>query len=139
VVYESVLIKRKKKFHEKIGNAIEDLYKENISEYYGVLAEHFIESERYEKGAEYSKLAGKRAEKTGSLNEAINYAQKRISCFEKMPINDSIKNKIVHLRTILGLFLIEMNHFTKAKEIISPIVEMVLKGDDKKISHVFVG
>jgi len=132
VVYGSILNKRKKKFHEEIGNAIEDLYKENINEYYGVLAEHFIVGESYEKGAEYSKLAGKRAEKTGSLNEAINYAQKRISCLEKMPTNDSIRNKIVHLRTILGLFLIEMNHFAKAKEIIAPIVEMVLKGDDKK-------
>jgi len=132
VVYESILIKRKKKLHGEIGDAIENLYKDNISEYYGVLAEHFIESEKHEKGAEYSKLAGKSAEKTGSLNEAISYAQKRISCLEKMPINDSINNKIVHLRTILGLFLIEMNHFTKAKEIIAPIVEMVLKGDDKK-------
>ncbi|MCG7851999.1 MAG: hypothetical protein MIO92_05700, partial [Methanosarcinaceae archaeon] len=36
------------------------------------------------------------------------------------------------LRTILGLFMIEMNYFKKAQEITAPIVELALKGGDKK-------
>ena len=55
--------KNKKKSHEKIGNAIEELYQENLDEYCGLLAGHFIEGENYEKGAEYSRLAVKKAEK----------------------------------------------------------------------------
>jgi class 3 adenylate cyclase len=33
VVYDSILAKRKKKLHEEIGNAIEELYKHTLSEY----------------------------------------------------------------------------------------------------------
>ena len=132
VVYDSILIKRKKSYHEKIARAIEELYKDTIEHYYGMLAEHFIDSENYEKGAAYSKLTSKRAERTGSINEAINYALKRISCLEKLPRTDSLKNEIIHLRTILGLFMIEMNYFKKAQKITTPIVELALKGGDKK-------
>ena len=66
VVYDSILAKRKKKLHEEIGNAIEELYKDNLSEHYEVLAEHYFLSENYLKSAEYSRLAGKKAEKTAS-------------------------------------------------------------------------
>ena len=38
VVYDSILAKRKKKLHEEIGNAIEELYRDNISEQYEVLS-----------------------------------------------------------------------------------------------------
>jgi predicted ATPase len=139
VVYDSILTKRKKIYHEKIARAIEELYKDTIEHYYGMLAEHFTDSENYEKGAAYSKLTSKRAERTGSLNEAINYALKRVSCLEKLPRTDSLRNEIIHLRTILihlrtilGLFMIEMNYFKKAQEITAPIVELTLKGGDKK-------
>ncbi|MBN2219116.1 MAG: hypothetical protein JW697_02440, partial [Kosmotogaceae bacterium] len=107
-------------------------YTDSIHEHYEVLAEHYIASENYEKGAAYSKLTSKRAERTGSLNEAISYAFKRVSCLEKLPRTDSLENEIIQLRTILGLFMIEMNYFKKAQEITAPIVELALKGGDKK-------
>ena len=56
VVYDSILARKKKNLHEAIGKAIEEVYKENLGEYYGPLAEHFIAGESYEKGAEYSRL-----------------------------------------------------------------------------------
>ncbi|OQY15451.1 MAG: hypothetical protein B6I32_07395 [Desulfobacterium sp. 4572_20] len=126
------MTKRKKNYHEEIARAIEKMYKDTIESYYGMLAEHFIDSENYEKGAVYSKLTSKRAERKGSLIEAINYALKRVSCLEKLPRTDSLENEIIHLRTILGLFMIEMNYFKKAQEITAPIVELTLKGGDKK-------
>lgn len=69
---------------------MEALYNENLDQYYGILTQHFIESTNFEKGATYSKLAGRRAEKTGSINDAISYALKRIECIEKMPRSKSI-------------------------------------------------
>jgi class 3 adenylate cyclase/tetratricopeptide (TPR) repeat protein len=132
VVYNSILTKRRKKLHEDIGNAIEQLYQDNIDAYYGILAEHFIDSENYEKGAAYSKLASKRAVETASLNEAINYALKRISALEKSPRTDSLDERIIDLRTIVGLLMLEMNYFKRAREIVAPIVESVLKGGNHK-------
>ncbi|UCF85564.1 MAG: AAA family ATPase, partial [Desulfobacteraceae bacterium] len=45
VVYDSILTRKKKKLHNKIGIAIEHIYKDNLHENFGVLAEHFICSE----------------------------------------------------------------------------------------------
>jgi class 3 adenylate cyclase/tetratricopeptide (TPR) repeat protein/ribosomal protein L40E len=137
VVYDSILTKRKRKYHEEIAKAIEELYKDNIEHYYGMLAEHFIDSENFEKGAAYSKLASKRAERTGSLNEAISYALKRVSCIEKLPRTDGLEEKIIELRIIVGLFLLEMNYFKRAREIVAPVIESVLKGgNDKRMSQI---
>jgi len=137
VVYGSILIKRKKELHEKIGYTIEELYNDNIDQYFGMLIEHFIESDNFEKGAEYSKIASRKAEMTGSLTDAISYSLKRVKCLESLPRSDSLEEKIIQIRTILGLFMIEMNFFNEAQEITSPIVELALKsGDKKRISQI---
>jgi class 3 adenylate cyclase len=54
VVYDSILIRKKKELHNKIGQSIEQIHKENLHEHYGVLAEHFISSENFENGSNYS-------------------------------------------------------------------------------------
>ena len=90
VVYNSILAKRRKLLHEKIGKAIEELYADNISDHYGVLVEHFLAGESYEKAAKYARLASKKAEKTASLNDAILYAEKGIACLERLPANDEV-------------------------------------------------
>jgi predicted ATPase len=63
VVYDSILAKRKKALHEEIGKGVEELYKDSLADQYGVLVEHFFISGNYAKSAEYSRLAGRKAEK----------------------------------------------------------------------------
>ena len=118
VVYGSILIKRKKKLHEEIGEAIEELYKNSIDEHYGVLAEHYSESENHEKAAIYLKRAAQKAGKSGSLTEAIAYTNKLISSLERLPRTDEFQKMIIDAKTLLGLRLIEMNYFIEAKEAI---------------------
>ena len=132
VVYDSILAKRKKKLHEEIGNAIEELYKDNLSEHYEVLAEHYFLSENYLKGAEYSRLAGKKAEKTASLNDAIIHSKKRVTSLERLPQTDDIQKQIIDARTILGLYISQMNYNVKAKEAIDPIIDLAIKRDYKR-------
>ncbi len=132
VVYDSILPGRKKKLHEAIGNAIEKLFKANIDEHYGVLAEHYIAGENWERGAEYSKLARKKAEKTVSLNDAIAYSRKRIACLEKLPHTDDWQKKIIDSRTVLGLYTAQMNYLLEAKEAIDPIIDAAEKSSYKR-------
>jgi class 3 adenylate cyclase/tetratricopeptide (TPR) repeat protein len=138
VVYDSILTKKKKALHEQIGNAIEELYKENINEHYGVLAEHFIESENYENGAEYSRLAGKKGLKTGSYNDAIAYFEKRISCLEKLQLRDDVEMQLIDARTALGLYRIQLGLHFAAKEAVDPILDLAVKhGYKKKLSQIY--
>jgi predicted ATPase/class 3 adenylate cyclase len=138
VVRDSILTKRKRRLYEKIGNAIEEIFKENLDEHYGVLAEHYIKSEHYEKAAEYSSLAGRKAERAVSFTDAIVYGKKRISCLEKMPVTDDVNKKIIDARTTLGLYMGQLFYFSEAKETIEPIIDLALKIHYKKrLSQIY--
>ena len=137
VVYNAILTKRKKMLHEKIGNAIQDLFKESIDEHYEVLSEHYLESENYQKAVQYLKLAGNKAGKTGSINEAISYAKKTVSSLEKLPGTAETQKKIIDVRTILGLRMADLNYFQEAMEAIDPIIDLAIKsGYKKRISQI---
>jgi len=138
VVYDSILTKRKKKLHDEIGNAIEELYKDNIDEHYGVLSEHYATSENYEKGAEYSSLAAKKARKEASFNDAIAYGEKSAVCLEKLPRTKDVDKKIIDAKVTLGLYYNQMFHHVEAKEAVEPIIELALELDYKpRISQIY--
>jgi len=124
VVYNSILTKIKKKLHEEIGNAIEALYKENIDGHYEVLAEHYISGENYEKGAKYSKLAGKKAQKAASFKEAIEYANKEAFCLERMPTTQPVQKNIIDARTRLAGYHLSLTHHVEANEAVAPIANL---------------
>jgi len=138
VVYDSILAKRKKRLHEGIGNAIEELYKDNLSQHYEVLAEHYFMGENYSKSADYSRLAGRKAEKAASLNDAIAYSKKRVISLEKLPQTNDMQKQIIDARTILGLYITQMNHFIEAKEAIDPIIDLAIRHNYKKrLSQIY--
>ena len=138
VVYDSILTKRKKRLHDEIGSVIEELYKDKLDEHYGILSEHYVASENYEKGAEYSRLADKKAEKSASLPDAIAYAKKRVACLERLPQTHDVQHKLIDARTVLGLYFIQMNYHAEAKEAVDPIVNLALKdGYKRRISQIY--
>jgi tetratricopeptide (TPR) repeat protein len=138
VVYDSILAKKKKKLHGEIGNAIEELYRDKIDEHYGVVAEHFIRGENYEKGAEYSKLAARRAQKAASFKDAIIYGEKRTACLDKLPRTEDVERNIIDSRLTLGLYNIQGSYFNEAKEAIEPIVDLAVKHSDKRrLSQIY--
>ncbi|MDH3955722.1 MAG: hypothetical protein OET81_03450, partial [Desulfobacteraceae bacterium] len=138
VVYNSILVKRRKQLHEKIGNAIEKIDESSLDELYAILAEHYTMANNYLKGAKYSRLAAKEAEKSASLPEAIAYAKKRISCLERLPQTDDLIKKIIGARTVLGVHHLSMNRMVEAKEAVSPVADAALQtGNKRKLSLIF--
>ncbi|MFC1829887.1 adenylate/guanylate cyclase domain-containing protein [Thermodesulfobacteriota bacterium] len=139
VVYDSILSKRKKQLHEEIGIAIEDLNKDDLDQQFEILAQHFIASKNYEKGENYSKLAGKKCLNTGSLNDAIFFAEKRIACLERLKQTEAVHKKIVDTRTVLGLYYLQINCHVEAKEIVEPIVDFTVKYNyQNRLSQIYV-
>ena len=53
VAYNSLLIKRRKEIHERIGKAIEDIYADKLEEFYEILAFHFRQAESLDKAVYY--------------------------------------------------------------------------------------
>jgi class 3 adenylate cyclase/tetratricopeptide (TPR) repeat protein len=138
VVYDSILTRKKKELHNKIGRSIEQIYKENLHEHYGVLAEHFINGEDFENGSNYCRLAAKKAETPGSLFDAITYKEKQIECLERLTKTEGLEKNIIDARTVLGLFHAQMGHFVKAKAICDPIIKLAESSDYKRrLSHIY--
>jgi len=138
VLYDSILAKRKKKLHAAIGFGIEELYKNNLGEHYEVLAEHFIKSENYQKGAEYSRLAARKAQRAASFKDAIIHGEKRTFCLERLPRTEDVEKNLIDSRLTLGLYNIQGSYFNEAKEAIDPIVDLAVKhGDKKRLSQIY--
>jgi len=138
VVYDSILTKRKMKLHEEIGNAIEELYKDNLNEHFELLAEHYFLSENYSKSAEYSRLASRKAEKTASLNDAIAHTNRRVTSLERLPRTDELDKQTIDARTALGLYMTQLDYHVEAKEAIDPIVDLAIKYDYKRrLSQIY--
>jgi tetratricopeptide (TPR) repeat protein len=132
VVYNSILMAKKKKLHIEIADAIEEINKDNLDEYYEALAEHYTSGESYEKGAEYCRRVAKKSEKAGSMNDAIPYSEKRVACLEKLPRSNDVEKQIMDARITLGMYCTQMNYWVEAREAVDPVVELALKRDYKK-------
>jgi class 3 adenylate cyclase/tetratricopeptide (TPR) repeat protein len=138
VVYDSILKNTKRRLHNEIGGAIEEIHKDNLNEYYAILAEHFIAGASYDKAVQYCRLAERKAEKAASINDAITYAQKRVACLEKLPQTEDVSRKIVDARTTLGLYWGQIQHYIEAKEAVEPVVDLALKlGYKRRISQIY--
>jgi class 3 adenylate cyclase/tetratricopeptide (TPR) repeat protein len=132
VVYDSILARRKKKLHEEIGEAIEQLYKDNLSDHYEVLLEHYFSGENYSKSAEYSRLASRKAERAVSLNDAIAHSKKRVASLELLPQTEDVQQQIIDARVALGLYIVQMGYHAKAKEAVDPIIDLAIRHNYKK-------
>ena len=138
VVYESILTGRKKKHHEEIGNAIEELYRDTLREYFEVLAEHYFSGENYSKGAEYFRLASRKAEKAALLNDAISHEKKRVISLEQLPRTEDVGIKIIDARVLLGLYLAQMSFHGESKEAVEPIIDLTIKLNYKRrLCHIY--
>ena len=85
VAYNSLLVKRRKEIHEKIGRTIEELYAERLEEYYEVLAYHFARSDDAAKAVEYLDLANQKAAKAWAMEDAKAYFDQAMKLLDTLP------------------------------------------------------
>ncbi len=91
VAYNSLLVKRRKEIHEKVGGAIEDLYPDRLKENYEILAYHYGQSDNKDKALEYFDLANRKAYHVSAMEEANAYFYKIMNLLDAMP--DTKENK----------------------------------------------
>jgi tetratricopeptide (TPR) repeat protein len=132
VVYDSILSRKKKQIHEKIANAMEEIYKDNIRDHYGVIAGHCIAGEQSEKGAEYSRLEAKKYQKAALFKDAIEHQKRSIACLERLPQTEANQKKIIDARTTLALYHLTLSHNSEAKEAVEPVIDLALKLNHRK-------
>jgi tetratricopeptide (TPR) repeat protein len=99
VAYNSLLLKRRKEIHERIGKAIEELYPERLEEFYEMLAYHYARGEGLEKAIQYLKLSGSKAARNHSLWEAYSFYKEALAVLTRLP--QSVENKKEKLEVLV--------------------------------------
>ncbi|MGD0663634.1 MAG: AAA family ATPase, partial [Syntrophorhabdales bacterium] len=93
VAYNSLLLKKRKEIHERIGKAIEDLYPDRLEEFYEMLAYHYGRGEDLEKAGRYLTLSGNKAAQRHSLWEACSFYKEALDTLHRLPEIDERKKQ----------------------------------------------
>ncbi|MDM7999520.1 MAG: adenylate/guanylate cyclase domain-containing protein [Dehalococcoidia bacterium] len=138
VVYDLILTAKKKRLHVEVADAIEEIYRKNLSEHYEMLAEHYAAGGKHDKAVDYWKLAEVKAVRTGSYDSAIAHCRKRIASLEQMEKTKESERKLVNARIGLGLHYGTINYLIKARDAVQPLVGLVSEsGDKKRLAQVY--
>lgn len=107
VAYNSLLSNRRKEIHQRIGDAIEKLYAENLEEFYEVLAYHYSRGAAFEKACQYLKLSGKKATRSHAPWEAYAFYKEAVELLQKPPETEEKQKELIEvirsMRTPLGI------------------------------------
>jgi predicted ATPase len=101
VAYNSLLLKRRKEIHDRIGKAIEELYSDRLDEFYEMLAHHYSRAENSEKAYHYLKLSGDKATRNYAKWEAIGYYREAIGILNERPQTEENKREGIEVRLLM--------------------------------------
>jgi class 3 adenylate cyclase/tetratricopeptide (TPR) repeat protein len=91
VVYESLLLQRRREIHGAIGLAIEELYSQRLEEQAPILAFHYIRSDQQNKAIEYALLAGDQAAGLYANTEATTYYEQAFAISQTLPVSPQVQ------------------------------------------------
>jgi class 3 adenylate cyclase/tetratricopeptide (TPR) repeat protein len=103
VAYNSLLLKRRKEIHEKIGEVIEALYPDRLEEHHGLLAYHFERSASTGKAVKYLELANQKAAKLNAMEEAKAYFGNAMELLDTLPETKENQERRISLLVDQGI------------------------------------
>ncbi len=89
--YDSLLIRRRREFHRRVGEVIERLYSGRTQEFAKQMAHHFWLGGDWERAAGYAVLAGARADEMFAPEEAIEQYERAMEALEKTSPLDAVR------------------------------------------------
>jgi len=117
VVYESILTKKKKSLHAKIGDALEQLSADRIEEQYELLAHHYALAEHWEKAVHFGRLAAEKAHKLSQFQQAVTIHEQAAEWLLKLPENKTRQESLVDIQMEICWSYIGLGQFDKAEAI----------------------
>jgi class 3 adenylate cyclase/tetratricopeptide (TPR) repeat protein len=140
VVYESILTRKKKNLHEKIGNAVEELYADRIEEQYELLAHHYALSEQWEKAVHFGRLAAEKAHKLTQFQQAVTLYEQTTEWLLKLPENNIWQEKLVDILLEICLSNIGLGQFERAVEVgLQAETTATVLGNRARLGLTYVG
>ncbi|NIO03472.1 MAG: AAA family ATPase [Proteobacteria bacterium] len=140
VVYETLLLKRRKVLHGLVGEAIEELYADRIKEQYELLAHHFGLAEDWEKAVHFGRLAGEKAHKLSQFQQAVTRYEQAAEWLLKLPENKSRQESLLDIRLEICWNNIGLGQFEKAEEVgLQAETTAKVLGDRARLGITYLG
>ncbi len=138
VAYNSLLLKRRKEIHERIGKAIEELYQDRLEDFYEVLAHHYSRSEGSEKAYHYLKLSGDKAVRSYSLWEAFRFYKEAINVLNKLPETEENKRRGIEVRLLMAFPIMSLAYPEDSLEILQEGERLSKElGDERSLANFY--
>lgn len=83
--YQSLLVERRREFHQQVGRLLEEIYADRKEQYLGLLAHHFTASGDTKRAIDYLVQAGDQTRLADEHSEAITYYQHAIQLLLDLP------------------------------------------------------
>jgi len=106
VAYKSVLLERRRVLHERTAQAMEEVYRSRLEDYYSELAHHYSRSGNTAKAVEYLQLAGQQVVQRSAHTEAINHLTTALELLKTLPDTPGRTQQELMLQITLGTPLI---------------------------------
>jgi tetratricopeptide (TPR) repeat protein len=130
VAYNSLLLKRRKEIHEKIGKAIEEIYTDRLEEFYEMLAYHYSKSNNPKKAYTYFRLSGNKSMKKHSPREALHHYKEAVNSIKELPACDDTRKDQIEIYRLLHAPLIILGYPEGSLEILQDALEVSKKLED---------
>jgi class 3 adenylate cyclase/tetratricopeptide (TPR) repeat protein len=140
VVYNGLLKKERQNIHEKIGQVMEELFRDRLPEFYEALAYHFRHGLSIVKAVDYLMKAGQKSLNRYSLDESHQYYQDAFELLNTKPDKTKEEEKlIVNLLVNWALVYNWRGDYKGLVELLNNSKGMAESIDDKKMLGMFYG
>jgi class 3 adenylate cyclase/tetratricopeptide (TPR) repeat protein len=106
VASNSVLQERRKLLHERIGAAMEALYRDRVEDHVAELARHYARSANPAKAVEYCQRACQQSSDRASYAEAVGYFESGLARLQELPDDDERAELELDFRNTIHVALI---------------------------------
>jgi class 3 adenylate cyclase/tetratricopeptide (TPR) repeat protein len=132
VAYNSLLLKRRKEIHEKIGKAIEELFANRSEEFYEMLAYHYSRSDSLEKAFQYLRFSAGKATRNNSLWEALRFYKESLGILKQIPETNPIKKERLAVILLMAPILRNLGFPEDPTEILQDGERLCKEIEDKR-------
>ena len=138
VAYNSLLIKKRKETHERVGQAIEQIYGDRLEEFYEMLAYHYSLSDNSQKAYEFLKFSGDKATRNYSNWEAIRFYKETIRVLDAQPENEEYKREKLKVCLLIITPMMFLNYPEGSLELFHQAERLAKElHDDKNLAKVY--
>jgi len=138
VAYDSLLQKKKQEIHERIGQAIEELFTDRLEEFYEILAYHYSRSGNHKKAYRYLKLSGDKAIQSHSSWEAFRFYKEALRVLANLADTKQNKKKGIEVRLLMTYPMRNLAYPEDSFQILEQGEQIArMLGDEKSLAGIY--